>query len=449
MNQTQDFLKQLCTEYKNNNYIDPDLYRTQNVKRGLRNADGTGVLTGLTLVGDVVGYDLHNGRYTPIDGKLYYRGYDLYDLVNGFKNEGRYGFEEISYLLLFGQLPTSKQLDVFTNMLSLLRFLPDRFAEDVILRLPSKNIMNMMARSTLALYAFDENPDDTSLENLIRQSIELISRFPVLLTYAYQAKRHFFDKKSLYLHFPKESESTAETILRTLRKDKQFTKEEAKLLDLCLTVHAEHGGGNNSTFTCRSAASTGTDTYSAIAAAVGCLNGPRHGGATIKAAKMLEEIQENVENTHDEGQVADYLNKILRKEAGDGSGLIYGMGHAVYTLSDPRARLLKTQAKELTYEKGFGDLLDLAETVEKITPELFAGFKGANKKICANVDLYSGIVYKTLGITDDLIAPIFATARMAGWCAHRIEEITSNSRIIRPAYLSVADTKEYISMNNR
>ena len=449
MNEKDTFLQQLCNEYKQNNIIDPELYRTQNIKRGLRNSDGTGVLTGLTLVGDVVGYSLHNGRYTPIDGRLYYRGYDLYDLVNGYQNEGRYGFEETSYLLLFGKLPTKQQLQIYTKMLSILRFLPDHFTEDMILKLPSKDIMNVMARSTLALYAYDSNPDDTSLENLIRQSVELIAKFPMLLTYAYQTKKHFFDRDSLYLHFPKDDQSTAESILRTLRKDKKFTKDEAALLDLCLTVHAEHGGGNNSTFTCRSAASTGTDTYSAISAAVGCLKGPRHGGATIKSASMLEDIKNNVTNIRDEGMVADYLNKILDKEAYDRSGLIYGMGHAVYTLSDPRAVLLKKQARKLADINDCGDLLDLAETVERITPELVYKRKGNKKKICANVDLYSGIVYKTLGIPDELIAPIFATSRIAGWCAHRIEEITTNSRIIRPAYLSVADPRKYISMEDR
>lgn len=449
MSEKETFLSQLCTEYRSNNVIDPELYQTQNVKRGLRNADGTGVLTGLTLVGDVVGYSLHNGRYSPIDGRLYYRGYDLYDLVSGYQNENRYGFEEISYLLLFGKLPTKEQLDIYTKMLSLLRFLPDHFTEDMILKLPSKDIMNVMARSTLALYAYDPDPDNTSLENLIRQSVELIARFPMLLTYAYQTKKHFFDRESLYLHFPKDDQSTAESILRTLRKDKKFTKDEAVLLDLCLTVHAEHGGGNNSTFTCRSAASTGTDTYSAISAAVGCLKGPRHGGATIKSAAMLEEIMSNVKNVRDEGAVADYLNKILDKKAGDGSGLVYGMGHAVYTLSDPRAVLLKKQARKLADKNGCGQLLDLAETIERITPELIYQRKGTKKKICANVDMYSGIVYKTLDIPDELIAPIFATARIAGWCAHRIEEITTNARIIRPAYLAVNDPKEYIKMDQR
>lgn len=448
MNETQSYLTKLCDEYKANNRIDFELYEAQNVKRGLRNADGTGVLTGLTLIGDVVGYSLKDG-YTPIPGKLYYRGYDLNSLVDGYQKEGRHGFEEISYLLLFGQLPTKEQLDVYTHTLALLRFLPEHFTEDLILKSPGNNIMNVMARGTLGLYAYDESPEDTSLENIIRQCMELVARFPVLLSYAYQAKKHFFDRKSLYLHFPKDNQSTAESILRTLRRDKQFTKEEAFLLDLCLTVHAEHGGGNNSTFACRVAASTGTDTYSAIASAIGSLKGPRHGGATIKSSEMLEDIKANVTNIHDEGQVADYLVKMLNKEAGDRSGLIYGMGHAVYTVSDPRAVLLKTQARALANEKGFGDILELAETVERLTPELFEKIKGNKKQICANVDLYSGIVYKTLGIPQELYAPIFATARIAGWVAHRIEEITTSARIIRPAYLSVCDTREYVSMKDR
>lgn len=449
MNETNEFLKTLCSEYRTNNKIDLELYEAQNVKRGLRNADGTGVLTGLTLIGDVVGYSMDDGVYTPAEGKLFYRGYDLYSLVEGFQKEGRYGFEEISYLLIFGQLPTREQLGIYTKILALLRFLPDNFTEDLILKSPSNNIMNVMARATLGLYAYDEKPEDTDLENLIRQSMELVARFPMLLSYAYQAKRHFFDRESLYLHFPKEHQSTAESILRTLRRDKQFSEEEAHLLDLCLTVHAEHGGGNNSTFACRVAASTGTDTYSAISAAVGCLKGPRHGGATIKSAEMLEDMQNNIQNIHDDGQVADYLTKMLKKEKGDKSGLVYGMGHAVYTLSDPRAVLLKKQAEGLAHENGFGDLFDLADAVERLTPEIFEKVKGSKKHICANVDLYSGIVYKTLGIPKELYAPVFATARIAGWSAHRVEEITTNARIIRPAYLAVNEPREYVRMADR
>ena len=449
MNEKQEFLEKLCGEYRNNNRIDLELYEAQNVKRGLRNSDGTGVLTGLTLIGDVVGYSMDGGVYKEQEGKLYYRGYDLYDLVDGYMKEGRFGFEEISYLLVFGQLPSKEQLGIYTKILAMLRFLPDNFTEDLILKSPSDNVMNVMARSTLGLYAYDENPESTSLENIIRQGMELVARFPMLMSYAYQAKKHFFDRESLYLHFPKEHQSTAESILRTLRKDKQFSDEEARLLDLCLTVHAEHGGGNNSTFCCRVAASTGTDTYSAISAAVGCLKGPRHGGATYKSGEMLEDIRAHVSNVHDDGQIADYLKKMLKKEAGDGSGLVYGMGHAVYSLSDPRAVLLKKQADKLAHENGFGDLFDLADAVERLTPELFYSLKGSKKKICANVDLYSGIVYKTLGIPQELYAPIFACARIAGWVAHRVEEITTSARLIRPAYLAVNEHQQYTPMSER
>jgi len=443
------FMRDFCEEYRRNNHIDPQLYINNNVKRGLRNADGTGVLAGLTRIGDVVGYDIRNGVYTPVEGKLYYRGYDLEDLVQGYMTGGRYGFEEISFLLLFGELPSKEQLDAFTDLLSNLRFLPEYFTEDLILKSPSPNIMNKMARATLGLYSYDSNPDDMSLENLMRQGIELVARFPMLLAYAYQAKRHFYDRDSLTIHFPKNDQSTAESILRTLRDDKTFTREEALLLDLCMVIHAEHGAGNNSTFTTRVVSSTGSDTYSAIAAAVGSLKGPRHGGANIKASDMIGNIMQNVKNWDDEGEVADYLTKILKKEAYDRSGLVYGMGHAIYTLSDPRAKLLKNQARSLTEKKGFGDEFRLIETVERLTPELFYKIKGSDKKICANMDLYAGIVYKTLGIPQELYTPLFAASRISGWIAHRIEEMTTNARIIRPAYQTVSPLRSYVPMEER
>ena len=443
------FMKTLCEEYRKNNAIDPILYENNNVKRGLRNADGTGVLAGLTLIGDVVGYDMSTGVYTPVEGKLYYRGYDLEDLVSGYMAEDRYGFEEISYLLLFGKLPTKEQLADYTHLLSLLRFLPEYFTEDLILKSPSPNIMNKMARATLGLYSYDSDPDNLSLDNMMRQGMELIARFPMLLAYAYQAKRHFYDHDSLMIHFPMDNQSSAESILRALRDDKQFTKEEAQLLDLCMVIHAEHGGGNNSAFTTRVVASTGTDTYAAIAAALGSLKGPRHGGANIKSCEMMDDMMAHLKNPDNEGEVADYIVKILRKEANDHSGLVYGMGHAVYTLSDPRAKLIKKQARPLAEKKGFGEEFKLLEMIERLTPDLFAKEKGSTKRICANVDLYSGIVFRMLGFPVDLYTPIFAASRIAGWIAHRIEEMTTNARIIRPAYQTVSPLKPYIRMNER
>lgn len=443
------FLNTLCEEYRKYNHIDSNLYINNDIKRGLRNQDGTGVLAGLTLVGDVVGYEMIDGKRTPISGKLFYRGYDIEEVVLGYMEEGHYGYEEISYLLLFGRLPSPEQLEIYNNMLSLMRFLPDFFTETLILKSPSPNIMNKIATATLALYSYDENPDDTTLENMMKQGIGLIARFPMIVAYAYQAKRHYYDRDSLYLHYPKDGQSTAESILRTLRNDKSFTKEEALLLDLCLVMHADHGAGNNSTFTSRVVASTGTDTYSSIAAAVGSLKGPLHGGANIKVVEMFDDIKANVKNWNDEGEIADYLLKLLKKEKGDRSGLIYGMGHAVYTISDPRAQLLKNQARSLAEKKGYGDEFRLIESVEKLSPELFKMIKGNDKSICANVDMYSGFVYKTLGIPMELYTPLFASARISGWVAHRIEEATTNARIIRPAYKSVSEYRKYVKMNDR
>lgn len=449
-NNTQsEFILSLCEEYKKNNRIDPALYNDPEVKRGLRNANGTGVIAGLSQIGDVVGYDLINGERAGIPGKLYYRGYDLESLINGFIKEDRYGFEEVSYLLMFGKLPAPAQFKYFSDQLGLLRQLPDFFTEDHILRSPSSDIMNKMARCILGLYSYDSDPDDTSLENLMRQGMELIARFPMLLAHAYQAKRHFFDKKSLHIHFPHDNHSTAESILRAVRSDKQFTPEEARLLDLCLVLHAEHGGGNNSTFACRVVSSSGTDTYAAISSAISSLKGPLHGGANIAVMKMFDDIRANVPNWTNEGAVADYLAKMLRREAGDGSGLIYGMGHPVYTVSDPRAIILKDNARSLAEQKGYGDEFRLFETVEKLTPEIFAKVKGNNKPMCANVDMYSGLIYKTLDIPPELYTPLFAAARISGWIAHRIEEVCGNSRIIRPAYRVVYDTRDYIPMDAR
>jgi citrate synthase len=336
-----------------------------------------------------------------------------------------------------------------SSQLGLLRSLPKYFTEDMILKSPSSNIMNKMARCTLGLNSYDDNPDDTSLENLMRQGMELIARFPIMLAYAYQAKRHFYDHKSLHIHFPHGNQSTAESILRAVRSNKKFTKEEAKLLDLCLVVHAEHGGGNNSTFACRVASSSGTDTYAAIASALASLKGPLHGGANISAMHMIDDIRANVPNWQDDGAIRDYLAKLLRKEAGDRSGLIYGMGHAVYTISDPRVKILKENARRLADEKGTGDELRLIESVERLAPEVFADVKGSDKPLCANLDLYSGFVYRTLDIPEELFTPIFAAARISGWIAHRIEEVYTSSRIIRPAYRVVYDKRDYVAMSLR
>ncbi len=439
----------LCEEFRKNNYIDPAKFEQYDVKRGLRNADGSGVVAGLTLICNVHGYVINEGEKSPVEGKLTYRGIDIHDLVNGCKQENRFGFEETVWLLLFGTLPTKSQLDSFSELLSSCRELPEYFAEDMIIKAPSPNIMNKLARSVLALYSFDDNPDDISLENVLRQSIELIAMLPTIMAYSYQVKRRHYDKKSMYFHPLVPGLSTAETILHFIRPNSEFTDEEAKLLDLCLILHAEHGGGNNSTFASRVLSSSGTDTYSAIAAAIGSLKGPRHGGANIKVMEMLDYIKEGVKDWDDEEEVEDFLTRIINRQAGDRSGLVYGMGHAVYTLSDPRAVILKEAAYNLAEKKGLGDDFRLLEKVEKLTPKVFAKVKGNDKAICANVDLYSGLVYRTLGISEDLFTPLFAIARMPGWCAHRIEEITTGNRIIRPAYKALTRQKDYIPLNER
>ena len=420
-----------------------------NVKRGLRNADGTGVIAGITKICSVEGYYMDDGERIPKNGKLIYRGVDLYDFVAGCKADDRFGYEELSYLLIFGALPTPKELEDFSALLAACRELPDDFVEDVIMRAPSPNIMNKMGSSVNALYAYDENPDDISVENVLRQSIMLIARLPVIMSYAYQVKRRFYYKKSMYIHQIKPEQRTAETVLNSLRSDKKFSDAEAKLLDLCLIIHADHGGGNNSTFTTRCVTSSGTDTYSAISAGIASLKGFRHGGANIKVTEMVEEIKANVSDITDEDEVEAYLRKILRREAGDGSGLIYGMGHAVYTLSDPREVLLKANAETLAKEKGFEDEWALLDIIERVTPRIFREEKGVGKPMCANVDLYSGLIYKTLGIPMDLYTPIFAISRVAGWSAHRIEEIVTSNKIIRPGYKSLARPKIYIPLGDR
>jgi citrate synthase len=442
-------ISSLCDELAKNNRIDPYKYERYDVKRGLRNSDGTGVMAGLTRICSVEGYYILDGERLPKEGKLSYRGYDIKDIINACVKENRFGFEEVAWLLIFGNLPTYQQLDAFKEVIGECRQLPDEFIEDLIMKHPSKDIMNKMARCVMALYSFDENPDDISPANVLRQSLQLIAQFPSIMNTAYQVKRRAFYNKSMYLHPVKKNISTAEYILRQTRANKKYTPEEAHLLDICLMLHADHGGGNNSTFATRVLTSSGTDTYSSIAAGIGSLKGPRHGGANIKVSNQMDYFLETLEDSTNEAQVKDLLVKILNKEAGDGSGLIYGMGHAVYTKSDPRAVILKQNAKKLAIEHGFEKEFITLENIEKLTPEVFGEVKGEDKEMCANVDLYSGLVYRVLGIPEDLYTPLFATARIAGWCAHRLEEITSNGRIMRPAYKSVTKLREYENIAER
>lgn len=435
-----------------------DLYKTlpaeafskYNVKRGLRYNDGTGVMAGLTSIGEVAGYYIENGDKMPMEGHLRYRGIDIYDIVNNCIAEKRFGFEEVVYLLLFGTLPNKGSMERFNAILSDFRTLPEGFVEDMVLRAPSANIMNKLARSVLGLYSYDSNPDDISVGNILRQSIELIARMPIMAAYGYQAKSHYHDGNSLYLHTPQPELSTAENFLYMIRPDNKYTRQEAEILDMLLMIHAEHGGGNNSAFTTRVVSSSDTDTYSAIAAAIGSLKGPKHGGANAKVMSMMENIEQNVKNWEDESEVGAYIEKILRKEAFDGAGLIYGMGHAVYTMSDPRAVLLKAKAEELAKTNPeFLKEFKLYALIEKLTPEIFAKVKESNKVMCANVDLYSGFVYKMLGIPQELYTPLFAVSRIVGWCAHRLEEVIGNKKIIRPAYKALSKEMKYIPLDER
>jgi citrate synthase len=445
----ESFIARYSAKAQEMNRIPLEDYERYNVKRGLRNADGTGVLVGLTTIGNVHGYILDEGERVSVPGKLYYRGIDVEDLVRGFQSEGRTGYEETAFLLLFGSLPNAADLADFRNALDEVRDLPAGFTENMILKAPSRDIMNKLARCVLVFYSYDANADDLSVANNLRQGIELIARFPIMTAYAYQAKAHYHQGQSLYLHNVKPGLSTAGNILRLIRPTGEFSKLEEEVLDLCLVLHAEHGGGNNSAFTVHVVTSSGTDCYSAIAAGVGSLKGPKHGGANIKVMEMMEDVKANVRDWASEKEVRDYLGRILRKEAYDRSGLIYGLGHAVYTLSDPRAVLLKAKARGLSKEKESGDEFHLYELVEKLAPAVFAELKDRNKVVSVNVDFYSGFVYKMLNIPQELYTPLFAIARIAGWAAHRVEEITSGGRIMRPAYKSVNEKREYVPLGER
>ncbi|MGE5422069.1 MAG: citrate/2-methylcitrate synthase [Ignavibacteriales bacterium] len=432
-----------------NSQISPHLFSKYIVKRGLRDIDGRGVLVGLTKIGDVHSYIIDENEIIPVPGRLLYRGLDINEIVDGFLEDDRFGFEETCYLLLFGELPTHEQMADFRQLLADNQKLPDYFARDMILGAPSKDMMNVLSRSVLGLYSYDDNPDDASIENVLWQCLRLIACFPSLAVYAYQSYTHYHGENSLIMHSPSSQLSIAENILHMLRTDSQYTKLEATLLDLALVLHAEHGGGNNSSFVTHVVTSSGTDTYSVIAAALGSLKGPRHGGANAKVVQMFDDIKQNVKHWDDDAEVENYLIKILNKEVFDQKGLIYGIGHAVYSISDPRAVILRQQAAKLADEKGLTEEFKLYARVEELAPPLISSVRKMYKGVSANVDFYSGFVYRMLGIPPELFTPLFAIARIAGWSAHRIEEIVNEGKIIRPAYKSVANRNKYIRLNDR
>ena len=429
--------------------IDEELFAKYNVNRGLRKRNGEGVLAGLTDISMIQSYTMIDREVVPCEGKLFYRGINIEDIVEGFISENRYGFEETCYLLLFGELPNQKQLDDFKAMIADYRQLPTNFVRDIIMKAPSRDMMNMLARSVLTLYAYDDNGSDTSIPNVLRQSIQLISLFPVLAVYGYQSYAHYEMGQSLFIHPPKEELSVAENILHLLRPDSKYSKLEAKLLDMALVLHAEHGGGNNSTFTTHVVSSSGTDTYSAIAAALCSLKGPKHGGANIKVVEMFADLKEHVKDWKDEDEIRAYLLKLLNKEAFDHAGLIYGMGHAVYSISDPRSKILSRFVRRLSEEKGREDEYHLYTSVEKLAKEVIAKERKIYKGVSANIDFYSGFIYSMLGLPHELYTPLFAIGRIAGWCAHRMEELVNGNRIIRPAYKAVAPTREYVPLKDR
>ena len=444
--ETSPLIEKLAKTCQEVGYIDPGLYDIYEVRRGLRYKSGRGVLTGLTEIGEVKSYTIDDGEMIPCEGKLYYHGVDLEALVEGFTKDNRFGFEETTYILLFGKQPTREELKEFSELLAGYRSLPVSFVRDIIMKAPSGDMMNALARGVLTLYSYDEKADDTSIANVLRQCLALISVFPMLSVYGYQVCNHYLKGDSLYIHTPPADLSIAESILYMLRPDRQYTELEAKLLDICLVIHAEHGGGNNSTFTTHVVSSSGTDTYSVIAASLGSLKGPKHGGANKKVVEMFDDIKANIKDWDDEAEITRYLEKIIAKEAFDKTGLIYGIGHAVYSISDPRAKIIKSFAKPLAEEKGRMDEYRLYEKVEKIAPTLLSK---RNRAASANVDFYSGLVYDMLGLPLELYTPIFAIARIAGWSAHRIEELVNAGKIIRPAYKNVAKHVKYIPIDER
>lgn len=440
-------LSELCIQ---NNQIDMGLYDKYEVKRGLRDLNGKGVLTGLTEISEIHASDIdENGISHPCDGKLFYRGVNVEDIIAGFTKDKRFGFEEVTYLLLFGKMPDKKELSDFTHLLGEYRCIPPNFVRDIIMKKPSRDIMNAVARSVLMLYSYDDRADDLSIPNVVRQSLKLISELPLLAVYSYQAYRHYHKGGSLIIHEPDPELSTSENILHLLRADGKYTPLEAEILDIALVLHAEHGGGNNSTFTTHVVTSSGTDTYSSVVSSLGSLKGPKHGGANIKVVKMFDDIKEHVKNWDDEKELTEYVDKILHKEAFDRTGLVYGMGHAVYSLSDPRAKVFKGFVEELSVEKHMQKEYKLMSDVERIAAELIAKERKIYKGVSANVDFYSGFVYRMLGLPTELYTPIFAVARISGWSAHRIEELINCNKIIRPAYKNVCDRKEYVELDRR
>lgn len=429
--------------------INTELYTKYEVKRGLRDISGKGVLAGLTDIAEIRSYTVVDSEMIPCEGKLFYRGIDVEDIVQGFIHDDRYGFEEVTYLLLFGTLPTEEQLRDFSNLLATYRTLPTSFVRDIIMKAPSQDMMNTLARSVLTLYSYDDRADDVSIPNVLRQCLQLISLFPMLSVYGYQAYSHYHDGNSLFIHSPQPELSTAENILHILRPNSKFTKLEAKILDVALILHMEHGGGNNSTFTTHVVSSSGTDTYSSMAASLGSLKGPKHGGANIKVVKMFEDMKKTVKDWSDEEEIKNYLKRLLNKEAFDHAGLIYGMGHAVYSLSDPRANIFKSFVESLSKEKGREEEFKLYSMIERLAPQVIGEERKIYKGVSANVDFYSGFVYSMLDLPTELFTPIFAIARVVGWSAHRIEELANNGKIIRPAYKSVAKHKEYTPLHER
>jgi citrate synthase len=437
---------ELCVK---NSYIEPELYKKYQVNRGLRDLDGNGVLTGLTEISEIQAYIFEEGKKIGTEGKLFYRGVDVEKMVDGFVKEKRFGFEEVVYLLLFGDQPNQQELNNFTKVLGNYRSLPTSFVRDIIMKAPSSDMMNTLARSVLTLFSYDEKASDVSIPNVLRQSLELIALFPLLAVYGYQTYKHYHDDQSLFIHQPQPELSTAENILYILRPDSQYTELEARILDIALVLHAEHGGGNNSTFTTHVVSSSGTDTYSVIAASLGSLKGPKHGGANIKVVEMFEDMKKTLNDWTDEKQVRQYLVDLLHKRAFDNAGLIYGMGHAIYSVSDPRANVFKGFVRSLSEEKGLHDEFELYSMVERLAPEVIGEERKIYKGVSANVDFYSGFVYSMLGLPLELFTPIFAIARIAGWSAHRLEELINAGKIIRPAYMNVSERRDYEPMDER